>query len=396
MNRPWTTPTRGGRWVDPVLAALLIGALELNTALTHGISSHERTTTAIAALLFAAPVAVRRFVPGGALVAACSVLLIQTPLGGQLLAGGLPDMLLPGAVLLLLTYAAGASTGGVRSIVTVGTALVLVGSAAFAPGAGPEPVGIGAVGSSIFYSALLVLPGWFVGRLDRLQVRRSKAFSELAAQVTEEQGLLLAGVVSAERERIGRELQDIITHSVSSMVVQAGGARMLMSQDPERARHSIVSVEHTGREALGDLRRLLGMLRKDDDLRSLAPQPGLGQVRPLIESLHEAGLTCDVECSGPATDLTPGIDLVAYRAIETVLLSALQLGATEGKVTIWHRPDALELEVCCPGINGEAELGLVSIGERVRLYDGWLRVAPPDVEGLHVRLHLPVGLGALT
>jgi signal transduction histidine kinase len=77
-------------------------------------------------------------------------------------------------------------------------------------------------------------------------------------------------------------------------------------------------------------------------------------------------------------------------------LSALQLGATEGKVTIWHRPDALELEVCCPGINGEAELGLVSMGERVRLYDGWLRVAPPDVEGLHVRLHLPVGLGALT
>ena len=180
------------------------------------------------------------------------------------------------------------------------------------------------------------------------------------------------------------------------MVVQAGGARMLMSQDPERARHSIVSVEHTGREALGDLRRLLGMLRKDDDLRSLAPQPGLGQVVALIDTLHEAGLTCDVERSGPATDLTPGIDLVAYRAIETVLLSALQLGATEGKVTILCRPDALELEVCCPGISGEPELGLVSIGERVRLDDGWLRVASPDDGGLHVRLHLPVGFGALT
>lgn len=395
MNGSSSTPVQGGRWTDSVLAGLLIGTLELNTALTHGISSHDRTATAIASVTFAAPVAVRRLVPGGALVAACSVLLVQTPLGGQLLSGGLPDTLLPGAVLLLLTYAAGAWLGGVRSTTILGAAFVLVASAAFAPGAGPEPVGMGGVGSSIFYSALLVLPGWFVGRLERHQVRRGQAFSELASQAVEEQGQLLDRAVSAERERIGRELQDIITHSVSSMVVQAGGARMLMTQDLERARHSIASVEHTGREALGDLRRLLGMLRKDDGLRSLAPQPGLGQVQTLIDSLHEAGMTCNFERSGPAMELTPGVDLVAYRAIEAVLLSALQHGATEGGVMISGRSSALDLEVRCPGVCGDSELGLVSIGERVQLYDGWLRVASSEEGDLHVHVHIPLGLGAL-
>ena len=81
-----------------------------------------------------------------------------------------------------------------------------------------------------------------------------------------------------ERVRIGRELQDIIAHSVSAMVIQAGGARQLLRTEPERARDSILTVERTGREALADLRRLLGMLRKDDDPRALAPQPGLDQL----------------------------------------------------------------------------------------------------------------------
>ena len=84
-----------------------------------------------------------------------------------------------------------------------------------------------------------------------------------------------AAAIAGERARIGCELQDIIAHSVSAMVVQAGGARLLLRSEPDRARESILNVEETGREALADMRRLLGMLRKDDDPRALSPQPGL-------------------------------------------------------------------------------------------------------------------------
>ena len=103
-----------------------------------------------------------------------------------------------------------------------------------------------------------------------------------------------------ERARIGSELQDIIAHSVSAMVIQAGGARRRLRSDPERARDSILNVEHTGRDALADLRRLLGMLRKDDDPRALAPQPGLNQLGALIDSVRDAGLACELRIRGRA------------------------------------------------------------------------------------------------
>src|SRR6202043_1497050 len=113
-----------------------------------------------------------------------------------------------------------------------------------------------------------------------------------------------AAAVAEERARIGTELRDIIAHSVSAMVVQAGGARMLLRRDPDRARDGIISIEETGREALGDLRRLLGILRKDDDPRALSPQPGLGQIGSLLESRSTAGATWTMRFVGEPADIT--------------------------------------------------------------------------------------------
>ena len=167
-----------------------------------------------------------------------------------------------------------------------------------------------------------VVPAWLVGRFVRRHSVRAGAFRELAAQAAAEQDAHDAAAIAEERARIGSELQDIIAHSVSAMVIQAGSARLLLRSDPGRARDSILNVEETGRQALSDLRRLLGMLRKDDDPRALSPQPGLGQLAALIDSLGDAGLACERQTVGEPIDLTPGIDLVAYRVIEAALRAA--------------------------------------------------------------------------
>jgi signal transduction histidine kinase len=139
----------------------------------------------------------------------------------------------------------------------------------------------------------------------RRHSRRTGAFRELAAQAAAEQDTWDAAAIAAERARIGSELQDIIAHSISAMVIQAGSARLVLRSDPDRARDSIHTVERTGRQTLSDLRRLLGMLRKDDDPRALSPQPGLSQITALIDSVRRAGLTCEQSTIGDPINLTP-------------------------------------------------------------------------------------------
>jgi len=141
------------------------------------------------------------------------------------------------------------------------------------------------------------------------------------SQANVEREQLESAAIVQERARIGSELQDIIAHSVSAMVIQAGGARRALRSDPDRARDSMRNVEQTGREALADLRRLLGMLRKDEDPRALAPQPGLKQLRELIGSMRDIDVQCELRIEGMPIDLTPGVDLVGYRVIEAALHS---------------------------------------------------------------------------
>ena len=194
----------------------------------------------------------------------------------------------------------------------------------------------------MFFVCLLFATPWFVGRLVRERSRRAAAFSELAVQAAAEHDERERAAIAQERVRIGGELQDIIAHSVSAMVIQAGGARRLLRSDPERARDSILNVEQTGREALADLRRLLGMLRKDDDPRALAPQPGLDQLTTLLDSVRDGGLECELRSAGEPIDLTPGVDLVGYRVIERVLACAVDHCCGRAVVSVRYTPDWLE------------------------------------------------------
>ena len=142
---------------------------------------------------------------------------------------------------------------------------------------------------------LFLAPGWLAARDERR--RRADAFAALAAQAAAESAERERAAVAQERLTIGRELQDIIAHNVSVMVVQAGGARRLLGSEPDRARESILTVEQVGRDALAEMRRLLGLLRKDDDPGALSPQPGLEQLPELARALGDAGLACELRTS---------------------------------------------------------------------------------------------------
>ena len=196
---------------------------------------------------------------------------------------------------------------------------------------------------------------------------------------------------SHERLVIGRELQDIIAHDISVMVIQAAAARQLLDGAPERAGTAIASVETTGREALAEMRRLLGLLRRDDDPRALVPQPGLGQLEDLAETWRAAGRTIDMRISGAPEGVTPGVDLVGYRVVEAVLADAAERGCRTATAVVDYSQDQIALRIIGDGVRNGHCRRLDTITDRVRLYDGSLEVSDTQLHGFAVDCRLPLG-----
>ena len=197
-----------------------------------------------------------------------------------------------------------------------------------------------------------------------------------------------------ERNRIAGELHDVVAHAMSAMVVQAGGARRLAEKDPARAREAFVAVEETGREALTEIRRLLGVLRREDEELALAPQPSLRHLDGLVRRSVAAGLPVELTVDGDARDLPPGVDLTAFRLVQAALAGALEQGAAgQAQVTVRYAPDAVELEVLDDGA-GTDERPLLGVRERVGLYGGHLHAGRRRAGGHAVRAQLPVGGGS--
>ena len=172
------------------------------------------------------------------------------------------------------------------------------------------------------------------------------------------------------------------------MVVQAGGARRLLRSDQVKAREAILVIEQTGRDALADLRRLLGMLRRDEDPRALAPQPGLAQVRALVRALEADGLECRLLTTGETVALTPGVDLVGYRAVEAGLRLLAEHRGKRATVTLGYGPAWLDLLVRGDVAIPDADRELERVGERLELYDGRLTLDEEDGFSLSARLPL--------
>ena len=234
-----------------------------------------------------------------------------------------------------------------------------------------------------------------------LIVRRVVRDREQRAQLAErERDLAAREAVAEERARIARELHDVVAHSVSVMVVQAqAGTRLL--DEPERLRGAFSSIEASGREALVELRRLLGILRTDDEQLAIGPQPGLDSLEALVEQVREAGLPVELRVEGEPVQLPPGVDLSAYRIVQEALTNALKhAGQAEAEVVVRYRASSLELEVVDNGAAAAATVsgsgsghGLIGMRERVALCGGVLEAGARNGHGYAVRARLPLERG---
>jgi signal transduction histidine kinase len=229
----------------------------------------------------------------------------------------------------------------------------------------------------------------------RRRAERAARLEGLAVLLEREREERARAAVAAERARIARDLHDVIAHSVSVMTVQAGAARLLLEEEPERARKPLLAVEETGRQALAEMRRLFGIVRGNEAEAALAPQPSLARLDTLLEEVGKAGLPVEVTVEGEHRVLSPGVDLTAYRIVQEALTNARKHACpARAQVTIRYAHDALDLEITNDGRrvgNGEGPgHGLVGMRERVALYGGELEAAPRAGGGYVVRARLPV------
>jgi signal transduction histidine kinase len=201
--------------------------------------------------------------------------------------------------------------------------------------------------------------------------------------------------VTAERARMARELHDVVAHAMSVMVVQAGAARTTLATDPAAAEEAIRRIEETGRTALGEMRRLVALLRPGED-DALAPQPSLARIDDLLDGVRRAGLAVEVLVEGTPRDLAPGIDLTAYRVVQEGLTNALRhAGDAHARLVLRYGSDALQVEVADDGTgpathgNGQGH-GLIGMRERVALLGGTLETGARPGGGFLVHAELPL------
>lgn len=228
------------------------------------------------------------------------------------------------------------------------------------------------------------------GRLLANRLELQRALREKAQRAEREREAQAERAVLEERERIAGDLHDIVAHALSGMVIQASGARRLATQDPDRAREAFAAVESSGREALGELRRLLGVLRREDEELALAPQASLAHVESLVRRIRAGGLPVDLRIEGSPASLPSGVDVTAYRVVQEALGNAADGGhAGRARVIVRYEAGAVELEIRDDG-RGQDVRPLLGMRERVALYGGDFRTARPRDGGHVVVARLPL------
>jgi signal transduction histidine kinase len=249
----------------------------------------------------------------------------------------------------------------------------------------------------IFSGTALV--AWVLG--DSMHHRRAylTSLEDRAERLERERDAQAQIVAAAERARIARELHDVIAHNVSVMVVQADGASYALRSEPERTAQALAAISQTGRQALAEMRRLLGILRSGDEAGDLAPVPGLDQLRELIDQARKAGMSVSLTLEGAARPLPEGAELAAYRVVQESLTNTRKHAslAAAAAVTLRYEPDGLMLRVTDDGLGAAGPAadghghghGLTGMRERIEMYGGTIQAGPLPGGGWQVTARLP-------
>jgi signal transduction histidine kinase len=385
---------------DALLAALLavvslVVLAYMNRDCTGGCRPGGAGAVALV-LLQTVPLAWRRRRP----LATCVVAGVASAVYG---AAPYPDLGLsvpPGGLVALYTAAAWCSQ---RTALLAGVAVAVGGATIMAlPATDADVV-------DVALAALALVTAWVLGDRARIQRAWAAALQERAERLERERESDARRAVAEERTRIARELHDVVAHHVSMMVVQAEAGPVVVERDPSRAAGAFDAIAVTGRQALVEMRRLLGVLRGNGDgAPSLAPQPGLAEVPALVEQVGRTGLAVELVVEGEPCPLPAGVDLSAYRIVQEALTNTVRhAGPGRARVLVRYREHDLELRVDDDGPgsprgrkapprtapDSPVGQGLVGMRERVHLFGGELQAGPRPEGGFAVAARLPIGGG---
>jgi signal transduction histidine kinase len=367
-------------WKDSGIALLFtVGGL-LEAGLLNETHGDSRVLTGLFAALLSGPLAYRRRAPEVAALAFAGVVVLQGAVGDNFV---FEETTTPFVAAIVIFYSTGRYVDGSRFWPV------------FALLIGTSTLGIALTDEGMEASDL----GWIVvtfvlpataGRALRSRTLLQRELREKAERAEAERVERARRATEAERDRIASELQAVVANGVSAMVVQAEAVpRVLAAGDRARASEALAVIEETGRDALIEMRRLLGVLRREGERAALAPRPGLGRLEALVERQRERGLEVELRVEGTGRDLPPGVDLTAYRVLEDALEAALEQRAASARVLVRYRERDLQLEVRDDRHGGQSDR-LPGLRDRVGLYGGHLSAGREDGAGFRLRARLPL------
>jgi signal transduction histidine kinase len=361
------------------LAALVAGQAE---AWTGALATHRQGPHWAEALAYGVPavlVAFRRVWPLRVLLAMCGVMVVEFALAGS------PEGFGVAVPPVIAMYTVANLEDRRRSLWGLAAGLLL----------GVCWIGLDPMDRTwtLRLQGLVWLSPWVIAWLLGAYLRARRLYIQGLVREREEKALT---AVAEERNRIARELHDVIGHSVSVMTVQASAVRRLMHDDQGRERAALETVESTGREALAEMRRMVGVLRAGSGGPDLAPPPTLEQLDRLVENTRRAGLAVVLLTEGDPVPLPPGLDLTAYRLVQEALTNTLKhAAAAAALIRVRYRPDCLEVSVTDDGRGpdpaAQPGTGLLGMAERVAVYGGRLSTGAGPDGGFELRAELPLG-----
>jgi signal transduction histidine kinase len=368
------------RKLDALVAGVLTALAQAEVWL-GGASAGQRPETAAAAAVMTVALAARRTHP------LPTLLVVMAAVVALAFGAGIPNAVFLLPVGLLAIYSVAAHQEADRAVVGLGLALAAVGATA----ARTDDANV----TDLTAPAILFTAIWGVGRALRSRRTHSRELEKRTVRLEREQAMREAAAAAEERTRIARELHDIVAHRVSAIVIQAESG-LVTADEPEGSRESLTAIRDSGRHALIELRRLLGLLRDGDEDAGMAPQPGLGAVDELVSGTRAAGLPLEVHVDGAVDDLPASVDVAAYRLVQEALTNALRHAGTDTSLTVRRERERVTVEVTNAlgsETRGEASAGaghgLAGMRERVRIFGGEFEAGAADGSFV-VRASLPI------